>query len=163
MWLQSSLIHYFQWNCLHTCRTCRITSHCVFSVCVLLLCHPVECVSFSLSLTASSAAAQRACVHVGFTRCWFNRWTDDRLSQQLRRQIHSPTLPLRCFTACFVCIRLSLSYSHRMNVLPAWHIGMDRLQTEPHRRYLPLGFKFSITVFFYEMKDANYDFKSAVN
>lgn len=114
---------------------------CAFSICVLQLWHSVECVSFSLSLTASSslALARRACVYAGFTRCWFNHWTDDRLSQQLRRQIHSPTLsrlPLHFFSACFVYIRLSLSYSHHISVLtffpPAWHTCMDCLQTEPH-------------------------------
>lgn len=60
-----------------------------------------------------SIGGSESCVYAGSTRCWFNRWTDDRLSQKLRRQIHSPTLsrlPPRFFSACFVYIRLSLSH-----------------------------------------------------
>lgn len=70
-----------------------------------------ECKLLPLCL---SVGGSRSCVYAGFTRCWFNHWTDDRLRQQLRRQIHSPTLsrlPPRLFSPCFVYMYLSLSRS----------------------------------------------------
>lgn len=63
-------------------------------------------------LRCLSVGGSESCIYAGFTRCWVNYWTDDRLSQQLRRQFHSPTLSRRqprFFSACFVYICLSLS------------------------------------------------------
>lgn len=92
-------------------------------------------------LRCLSAGGSESCVYAGFTRCWFSRWTDDRLSQQLRRQIHSPTLsslPPRFFSPralfTYICPRLAFStYLHHINVLTflsfllvsAWHISME--------------------------------------
>lgn len=128
-------------------------SLCVFfSIGVLQLWHPVECISFSLSLTDSIGGSE-SCVYAGFTRCWFNHWTDDRLSQQQRRQIHSPTLsrlPLHFFH-CLLCLHasvsvlLSLSYSHDISVVTFFfaHFSLAHLQglstgriTHKHTRFL---------------------------
>lgn len=62
MWLQwgtCSLMHYIDYRCAE--NAVSLASHSVcFSICVLQLWHPVECISFSLSLTASPSVAQRA-------------------------------------------------------------------------------------------------------
>lgn len=156
MWLQWGtcfLMHYIDYRCAENAVSLASASHSVcFSICVLQLWHPVECISFSLSLTASPLVAQRAVFMRGFTRCWFNHWTDDRLSQKLRRQIHSPTLsrlPPRFFSACFVYIRLSLSrflfltrtismvWLFFFFLVSAWHIRVDCLQTESQTHSLP--------------------------
>lgn len=112
-------MHYFQQNRLWCAENAvSLDTGCCFSLCVFL--H--RCTT---TVTPSrvykplplpywlAVGGSESCVYTGFTRCWFNHWTDDRLSQQLRRQIHSPTLsrlPRRFFAACFVYMRLSLVF-----------------------------------------------------
>lgn len=116
-----------------------------------------------------SVGGSESCVYAGFTRCWFNRWTDDRLSQQLRRQIHSPTLsrlPSRFFSACFVYIRLSLSrflfHTHTISMsrlffvflVSAWHLHMYCLQTQS-RTLSVSPFVFECSSWFYYKTEHN--------
>lgn len=166
MWLQCFLMHYYQQNRLQI--TSSASHSVVSSTCVLQVLHPVECVSFSLSLTASSSVAQRACVYAGLTRCWFNHWTDDRLSQQPRRQIHSPTLSrllLRSFSACFVYIRLSVSflltpYQSDFFFSQLGNTRVDCLQTELHTLSVSSSCVWFLSYETKHCKIKNYDFKT---
>lgn len=145
-------MHYFHQNS-KMCWKCSTFGFSIVTEGVLLLWHSVECKLLPHCLSVSGS---QCCVYEGFTRCWFSRWTDDRLSQQLRRQIHSPTLstlPLRFSFACFVYMYLYLSLSRCLFftrtismfinvtffVISGWHIDMDCLQHPTHS--LPLAFE----------------------
>ncbi len=125
-------------------------------------------------LRCLSAGGSESCVYAGFTRCWFSRWTDDRLSQQLRRQIHSPTLsslPPRFFLR-LLCLRtsvlvllplltrtISMFWHFSLFLLvSAWHIGMEG---PAETKTLPFFCVWIAIMILQDCKLTNYYFKTA--
>ncbi len=160
MWLRSGacfLMHYIDYRCAENAVSLASASHSVcFSVCVLQLWHPVECISFSLSLTASPSVAQRAVFMrvppdvdstveqmTDLARSW-----GDKSTVQHSAGFHLAFSLPALFT--YVCLCLTFSFllapyqcSDFFFLLDsAWHIRMDWLQTESQTHSLSLPFVF---------------------
>lgn len=101
------------------CNFCVSLPCCFFYRCITTV-TPSRVCELLLLPHCVSVGGLESRVYAGFTRCWFNRRTDDRLSQQLKRQIHSPTLgallPFLLFSVSVSLFprsyRFSLAHTH---------------------------------------------------